>query len=72
MLRREIPPLFAVVRLRKRNEWVPPKGKLDGETRAPPSARCWRETGHDVEAHRALVRWSMIRGRSSGALLADG
>ncbi len=34
-------PLIAVVRLRKRNEWVLPKGKLDdGETpRAPPCAR---------------------------------
>ena len=33
VLRRETPPRFAVVRLRKRNEWVLPKGKLDdGET----------------------------------------
>jgi 8-oxo-dGTP diphosphatase len=34
-------PLIAVVRLRKRNEWVLPKGKLDdGETpRDPPCAR---------------------------------
>ena len=36
-------PLIAVVRLRKRNEWVLPKGKLDdGET-----AR-WREDGQSI------------------------
>ena len=29
VLRRAEPPLIAVVRLRKRNEWVLPKGKLD-------------------------------------------
>src|SRR5437763_3594563 len=33
VLRRGVTPLIAVVRLRKRNEWVLPKGKLDdGET----------------------------------------
>ena len=33
VLRQEATPLIAVVRLRKRNEWVLPKGKLDdGET----------------------------------------
>jgi NUDIX domain len=33
VLRQEETPLIAVVRLRKRNEWVLPKGKLDdGET----------------------------------------
>ena len=41
MLRQEVTPLFAVVRLRKRNEWVLPKGKLDdGET---PRAAAERE-----------------------------
>ncbi len=41
VLRQAKTPLVAVVRLRKRNEWVLPKGKLDdGETpRAPPNAR---------------------------------
>ena len=29
VLRRAVTPLVAVVRLRKRNEWVLPKGKLD-------------------------------------------
>jgi 8-oxo-dGTP diphosphatase len=45
VLRQEETPLIAVVRLRKRNEWVLPKGKLDdGETRAaPPSAKCWKK-----------------------------
>jgi 8-oxo-dGTP diphosphatase len=48
VLRRQQTPLIAVVRLRKRDEWVLPKGKLDqGETaRAPPpGARCWKRPG---------------------------
>ncbi|WP_298280070.1 NUDIX hydrolase [uncultured Bradyrhizobium sp.] len=56
VLRRETPPRFAVVRLRKRNEWVLPKGKLDdGETpRAAAEREVLEETGHDVEVHEFL------------------
>jgi 8-oxo-dGTP diphosphatase len=52
---REIP-LIAVVRLRKRNEWVLPKGKLDdGETpRAAAEREVREETGHDVSVHEFL------------------
>ena len=56
MLRREATPLIAVVRLRKRNEWVLPKGKLDdGETpRAAAEREVLEETGHDVSVHEFL------------------
>ena len=56
VLRREAPPRFAVVRLRKRNEWVLPKGKLDdGETPRDAAEReVLEETGHDVEVHEFL------------------
>ncbi|QOZ32532.1 NUDIX hydrolase [Bradyrhizobium sp. CCBAU 53421] len=56
VLRRESPPRFAVVRLRKRNEWVLPKGKLDdGETPRDAAEReVLEETGHDVEVHEFL------------------
>ena len=49
-------PLVAVVRLRKRNEWVLPKGKLDdGETpRAAAEREVLEETGHDVSVHEFL------------------
>jgi 8-oxo-dGTP diphosphatase len=49
-------PLVAVVRLRKRNEWVLPKGKLDdGETpRAAAEREVMEETGHDVAVHEFL------------------
>ena len=49
-------PLIAVVRLRKRNEWVLPKGKLDaGETpRAAAEREVREETGHDVRVHEFL------------------
>ena len=49
-------PLVAVVRLRKRNEWVLPKGKLDdGETpRAAAEREVVEETGHDVSVHEFL------------------
>jgi 8-oxo-dGTP diphosphatase len=44
------------VRLRKRNEWVLPKGKLDeGETpRAAARREVLEETGHDVTVHEFL------------------
>ncbi|MFB9264445.1 NUDIX hydrolase [Bradyrhizobium erythrophlei] len=56
VLRRESPPRFAVVRLRKRNEWVLPKGKLDaGETaRAAAEREVLEETGHAVDVHEFL------------------
>lgn len=56
VLRREDPPRIAVVRLRKRNEWVLPKGKLDdGETpRAAAKREVLEETGHDVSVHEFL------------------
>ena len=56
MLRQAKQPLIAVVRLRKRNEWVLPKGKLDdGETpREAAEREVNEETGHDVIVHEFL------------------
>ncbi len=56
MLRSAKTPLVAVVRLRKRNEWVLPKGKLDdGETpRAAAEREVVEETGHAVSVHEFL------------------
>jgi 8-oxo-dGTP diphosphatase len=56
VLRQAGTPLVAVVRLRKRNEWVLPKGKLDnGETpRAAAQREVLEETGHDVSVHEFL------------------
>ena len=56
VLRRGAPPLVAVVRQRKRNEWVLPKGKLDdGETPKEAAHReVLEETGHDVAVHEFL------------------
>jgi 8-oxo-dGTP diphosphatase len=55
-MRRELPPLIAVVRVRKRDEWVLPKGKLDdGETaRAAARREVMEETGHNVTVHEFL------------------
>jgi 8-oxo-dGTP diphosphatase len=56
VMRREQPPRIAVVRLRKRDEWVLPKGKLDdGETpRAAAKREVLEETGHNVTVHEFL------------------
>src|SRR6202012_3790706 len=56
VVRREKNPRIAVVRLRKRNEWVLPKGKLnDGETpRCAAEREVLEETGHDVTVHEFL------------------
>ena len=56
VLRREEPPRIAVVRLRKRDQWVLPKGKLDdGETPRDAARReVLEETGHDVTVHEFL------------------
>ena len=56
VLRQEETPVIAVVRLRKRNEWVLPKGKLDdGETARDAAMReVLEETGHEVSVHEFL------------------
>lgn len=56
VLRQQETPLIAVVRLRKRDEWVLPKGKLDdGETPRDAAEReVLEETGHDVDVHEFL------------------
>jgi 8-oxo-dGTP diphosphatase len=56
VLRRGQSPRIAVVRLRKRDEWVLPKGKLDiGETARDAAEReVLEETGHDVTVHEFL------------------
>ena len=60
-------PLIAVVRLRKRNEWVLPKGKLDdGETpRAAAEREVLEETGHEVSVHEFLGTLAYEVGRNS-------
>jgi 8-oxo-dGTP diphosphatase len=56
VLRRGQSPRIAIVRLRKRDEWVLPKGKLDnGETARDAAEReVLEETGHDVTVHEFL------------------
>ncbi|SFI22879.1 8-oxo-dGTP diphosphatase [Bradyrhizobium sp. Gha] len=56
LLRRGDTPLIAIVRQRKRNEWVLPKGKLDdGETPKQAAHReVLEETGHEVAIHEFL------------------
>ena len=56
VVRRGEPPLFAVVCLRKRGDWVLPKGKLDrGETSREAAQReVLEETGHGAEVAEFL------------------
>src|SRR6202140_3948430 len=56
VLRQAETPEIAVVRLRRRNEWVLPKGKLDeGETPRDAAEReVLEEAGHDVSVHEFL------------------
>ena len=76
VLRQGQTPLVAVVRLRKRNEWVLPKGKLDdGETpRAAAEREVMEETGHDVAVHEFLgtLVYEIPRRLQGRALLAHG
>ena len=67
VLRQDRTPLIAVVRLRKRNEWVLPKGKLDdGETARDAARReVLEETGHDVVVHEFLGTLVYESGRGS-------
>ena len=67
VLRQDKTPLIAVVRLRKRNEWVLPKGKLDdGETARDAARReVLEETGHDVVVHEFLGTLVYESGRGS-------
>ena len=67
VLRQDETPLIAVVRLRKRNEWVLPKGKLDdGETARDAARReVLEETGHDVVVHEFLGTLVYEFGRGS-------
>ncbi len=76
VLRPEKNPRIAIVRLRKRNEWVLPKGKLDdGETpRAAAEREVLEETGHDVSVHEFLgtLVYEFRRSIQGRALLAHG
>lgn len=67
VLRLAAPPLIAVVRLRKQDEWVLPKGKIDdGETpRTAAEREVNEETGHDVTVHEFLGTLVYESGRRS-------
>lgn len=67
VLRRTAPPLIAVVRLRKHNEWVLPKGKIDdGETpRTAAEREVNEETGHAVIVHEFLGTLVYVSGSRS-------
>jgi 8-oxo-dGTP diphosphatase len=59
-------PLIAVVQLRKRSDWVLPKGKLHGKESALAAARreVLEETGHKVTVHEFLGTMTYdVRGR---------
>jgi 8-oxo-dGTP diphosphatase len=63
-------PRIAVVRLRKRSEWVLPKGKLDeGETARQAAEReVLEETGHAVVVHEFLGTLAYASGETSKAV----
>jgi 8-oxo-dGTP diphosphatase len=63
-------PRIAVVRLRKRNEWVLPKGKLDeGETARQAAEReVLEETGHAVVVHEFLGTLAYVSSAGSKAV----
>jgi 8-oxo-dGTP diphosphatase len=63
-------PRIAVVRLRKRSEWVLPKGKLDdGETAREAAEReVLEETGHAVVVHEFLGTLAYGAGEASKAV----
>ena len=58
-------PLIAVVRLRKDNAWVLPKGKLKPGEKALAAAKreVVEETGHEVEVHEFLGAMSREAGK---------
>jgi 8-oxo-dGTP diphosphatase len=58
-------PLIAVVRLRKDNAWVLPKGKLKSGENALAAAKreVVEETGHEVEVHEFLGAMSREAGK---------
>src|SRR4030095_3702749 len=76
VLRQGQTPLIAVVRLRKRNEWVLPKGKLDdGETPRDAAMReVVEETRHQGSVHEFLGTLVYESGRTlqGRSLLAHG
>lgn len=61
---------IAVVRLRKRSEWVLPKGKLDdGETARQAAEReVLEETGHAVQVHEFLGTLAYLSGGGTKAV----
>jgi 8-oxo-dGTP diphosphatase len=63
-------PRIAVVRLRKRSEWVLPKGKLDdGETAREAAEReVLEETGHAVMVHEFLGTLAYVSSSGSKAV----
>jgi 8-oxo-dGTP diphosphatase len=63
-------PRIAVVRLRKRSEWVLPKGKLDeGETARQAAEReVLEETGHAVVVHEFLGTLAYVSSAGSKAV----
>lgn len=65
VLREEAGPLVAVVRLRKNDAWVLPKGKLKPGEELLEAARreATEETGHDVAVHEYLGECTSQSGR---------